>query len=299
MSIFNVAIIGVGRVGGALALALSEKGYEIKQLVARRREKAEEIAELIEPRPQIINSDELEKVSADVVFITTQDSEISVVAKNLTEKLDHLPVVFHTSGSLSSTVLKSLCDGGCETASIHPLVSISNSQLGATRFKNAYFCVEGDPEAVNIAKQIVDDLEGTSFSIETKNKTLYHASAITACGHLVALVSAAVEMLSKCGLSEEKSQEILMPLIVSTVQNLSVQTPAEALTGTFARADVEAMQKHLQILNENSAPELSEIYKMLGSRSLQLAEQQGANKEKLEQMRQILTANSGQPITDN
>lgn len=131
-------------------------------------------------------------------------------------------------------------------------------------------------------------MEGNSFSIETKYKTLYHASAITACGHLVALVSAAVEMLSKCGLSAEKSQQILLPLINSTVQNLAVQTPAEALTGTFARADVDVMQKHLQILNENSEPELLEIYKTLGLRSLKLAEQQGANKEKLEQMNQIL-----------
>ena len=207
---------------------------------------------------------------------------------SLAEKLEHLPFVFHTSGSLSSGVLKILCDGGCEVASIHPLVSISDAKLGAERFKAAYFCVEGDPEAVSVAKQIVDDLEGISFSIETKYKTLYHASAVTACGHLVALVSAAVEMLSKCGLSEEKSQQILLPLINSTIQNLAAQTPAEALTGTFARADVDVMQKHLEILNENSEPELLEIYKTLGLRSLKLAEQQGADKEKLDRMREIL-----------
>lgn len=288
MSIFNVAIIGTGRVGGALAIALSAKGYHVSQLVARSPEKAEEIAKLIEPRPQIIDSEELEKISADVIFITTQDSEIPAVVKNLTEKLEHLPFVFHTSGALSSSVLQPLCDGGCEVASIHPLVSISDAKLGTQRFKSAYFCVEGDPEAVNIAKQIVDDLGGISFSIETKYKTLYHASAVTACGHLVALVSAAVEMLSKCGLSEEKSQQILLPLISSTIQNLAAQTPAEALTGTFARADVDVMQKHLQILDENSEPELLEIYKTLGLRSLKLAEQQGVNKEKLELMNQIL-----------
>lgn len=288
MSIFNVAIIGTGRVGGALAIALSAKGYEVSQLVTRNTEKAEELAELIEPRPQIIDSEELEKLSANAVFITTQDSEIAAVAVNLAEKLEHLPFVFHTSGSLSSDVLQPLCDGGCEVASMHPLVSISDAKLGAERFKDAYFCIEGDPEAVSVAKQIVDDLEGTSFSIETKYKTLYHASAVTACGHLVALVSAAVEMLSKCGLSEEKSQQILLPLINSTIQNLAVQTPAAALTGTFARADVDVMQKHLHILNENSEPELLEIYKTLGLHSLKLAEQQGANKEKIERMSQIL-----------
>lgn len=288
MSILDVAIIGIGRVGGALALALSDKGYQISQLVTRNREKAEKIAELIDPHPRIISADDLEDISADVIFITTPDSEISGVADKLSENLDHLPVVFHTSGSLSSRVLKVLSDSGCEVGSIHPLASISHPQLGAKRFKDAYFCVEGDSEAVIVGRQLVEDLEGKPFSIETKYKTLYHASAITACGHFVALVSAAVEMLSKCGLSEEKAQEILLPLIVSTVQNLSVQTPAEAITGTFARADVSGMQNHLQTLRTNSTGELLDIYKILGLRSLQLAEKQGANKERLEQMKEIL-----------
>lgn len=292
MSIFNVAIIGVGKVGGALAIALSERGYEISQLVTRRYEKAREIARLIEPRPQVISSEELEKVSADVVFITTQDSEITVVAEALAEKLEHLPFVFHTSGALSSKVLKSLRDGGCEVASIHPLISISDAKLGAKRFKNSYFCIEGDSEAVNIAEQMIEDLEGKPFSIETKHKILYHAAAVTACGHLVALISAAIEMLSKCGLSREKSQQILLPLISGTIQNLAVQTPAEALTGTFARADIEGARKHLQTLRENVSPELLEIYKTLGLHSLPLAEQQGANKEKLEKIREILSADN-------
>lgn len=292
MSIFDIAIIGVGKVGGALALALSEKGYEVSQLVARSVEKAERVAELIEPRPQIIDSEELELVSADVVFITTQDSEIPVVAKNLIDKIDHLPVIFHMSGSLSSRILQPLCDGGCDVASIHPLVSISNPQLGAKRFKDSYFCIEGDLEAVTIGTQIVEDLEGKPFSIETKYKTLYHASAITACGHLVALISTAVEMLSKCGLTPEESQKVLLPLITGTVQNLSVQTPAEALTGTFARADVDGMQKHLQTLRENTSAETQEIYRILGLRSLPLAAEQGANSEQLEKIKEILTISS-------
>lgn len=299
MNIFNVAIIGVGRLGGALAIALSEKGYEVNQIVTRKYEKAKAIAELIESRPQILSSEELEKISADVIFITTQDSEISAAVENLVERLEHLPFVFHTSGSLSSEVLKSLSDEGCEVASMHPLVSISDAKSGAKYFKNAYFCIEGDSEAVNVAKQIIDDLEGKSFSIGTKYKTLYHASAVTACGHLVALVSAAIEMLSECGLSKAESQKVLLPLINSTVRNLSAQTPAEALTGTFARADVGTLQKHLQTLHENSPPELREIYRILGIHSLPLAKLQGANEENLEQMKQILSTGNGQRTTDN
>lgn len=288
MSIFSVAIIGVGRVGGALAIALSKKGYEVSQLVTRKYEKAKEIAESIEPRPQVISSEELEKISADVVFITTQDSEIPAVVEVLTERLEHLPYVFHTSGSLSSSVLQPLCNEGCEVASMHPLVSISDAKLGAQHFKNAYFCIEGDPEAVNLAEEIVEALEGTSFSIKTKYKSLYHAAAVTACGHLVALISAAIEMLSECDISKEDSQKFLLPLINSTIQNLSSQTPTQALTGTFARADVDALERHLQALHTIFSPDLLEIYLTLGLRSLPLAESQGADKERLHQIKQIL-----------
>ena len=102
-----------------------------------------------------------------------------------------------------------------------------------------------------------------------------------ACGHLVALVDAAIEMLSKCGLNETDAQEILLPLIKSTVENLETQTTAESLTGTFARADVATFEKHLEMLQRNVSAQILEIYLLLGARSIRLAEKQGADKANL------------------
>ena len=169
--------------------------------------------------------------------------------------------------------------------SIHPLVSISDSVLGASRFADVYYCIEGDAEAVELAETIVADLGGKTFEIESKFKTLYHASAVTACGHLVALIDVAIEMLSKCGLDSAQSKEILLPLIESTVENLKNQTTVEALTGTFARADEETFEKHLKILKENVSKEALAVYLQLGARSVHLAEEQGADREKLEKLR--------------
>ena len=289
MNIYNIAIIGVGKMGGALALTFSKKNYKVTQLFTRNYEKAEEIAKLIEPRPKILGSEEFEKINADIVFITTQDSEIATVAENLAERLEILPYIFHTSGALSSKVLEKLNKNGCQVGSIHPLISISDAKIGTDSLKGAYFCLEGDTLAVDLATQIIANLEGIPFSIETKYKPLYHASAVTACGHLVALVSTAVEMLSNCGLSKTQAQTILFPLIKSTVENLSLQTPTEALTGTFARADTETLKLQLAALEKIDSRELLEIYKLLGLRSLHLAAEQGTDAEKLEQMRQILS----------
>ena len=280
----KISIIGAGRLGGALAIALSKRGCEIENLAGRNLEKAERIAASVEPKPQIILSGEFSLISSDVIFITTQDSEIAAVARRLRETLAHQPVVFHTSGALSSDVLKNLKVIGCPTGSLHPLVSVSDPVVGAGKFAGAYFCVEGEAAAVKIGRAIVGKLGGNSFSIAAKFKTLYHASAVTACGHLVALIDAAIEMLTKCGLAEAEAQKILLPLIKSTVENLETQSTAESLTGTFARADIPTFEKHLAALRENVSPEILEIYLQLGRRSLPLAEKQGANAANLEKI---------------
>jgi predicted short-subunit dehydrogenase-like oxidoreductase (DUF2520 family) len=280
----NISIIGAGRLGGALAIALAKRGYRIENLVARNNANAERIAENINPKPALLSSNEFSKITSDIILITTQDFEIENAAKQLAEKLENKPFVLHTSGALSSNVLHVLKDAGCKTGSIHPLVSISDAIRGAESFENVYFCVEGDAESVKVSEKIVADLKGKSFRVATEYKALYHASAVTMSGHLTALVDVGIEMLSKCGLENADAREIFLPLIKSTVENLETQTTSEALTGTFARADVKTFENHLKTLIENVSSEALEIYLQLGTRSAHLAERQGANREKLREI---------------
>ena len=264
-----------------MAIALAKNGHTIENLVARKIENAQRVAAVINPKPELLSSNELSEISSETILITTQDFEIEDAARQLAEKLKHKPFVFHTSGSLSSDILQTLKDAGCRIGSIHPLVSISDAVLGAKRFADVYFCVEGDAESVAVAEKIVSSLNGKSFRVATEYKTLYHASAVTASGHLVALIDVAIEMLGKCGLDETDAREIFLPLIKSTVENLQTQTTSAALTGTFSRADVKTVENHLKILRENVSTEAVEIYVQLGMRSAHLAERQGANPAKL------------------
>lgn len=275
----KVSIVGVGRVGGALALSLPRDKYSVVELVSRDKAVGIEVT-----NAKISTLDDLTETSPDIVFITTQDFEIKDVSRVLAEKLKN-SVVFHTSGSYPSTILSVLRKSGCKIGSMHPLVSVSKPELGPARFRGAFFCVEGDQEAVELGRTIVSDLGGRSFAIDTSFKTLYHASAVTACGHLVALFDAAVEMMTKCGLSETESREILLPLVSSTVQNLAQYDTAAALTGTFARADAETFTRHLTALNEIGDEDLLEIYLLLGERSLELAAKQGVSAERIETLR--------------
>ena len=268
----SVSIIGMGRVGGALRLALPAEKYSIDHVIARSGNDATKLSDISE-------------ITSDVVFVCTQDAEIVNAAAALAPLLRGSPVVLHTSGALASSILASLHEQGCAVGSMHPLVSISRPELGPERFRGAYFCVEGDDRAVETARQLVDDLGGRPFTIDTKHKTLYHAAAVTACGHFVALFDAAVEMMTKAGLAAEQAKEILFPLLLSTVQNLGGQSTAAALTGTFARADIDTFTRHLTALNEVGDEDLLEIYLLLGERSLELAAKQGVSPARIETLR--------------
>lgn len=281
----SVSIIGVGRIGGAFALGLNEKHYRIENLIARNLTNAKKILDKFEQKPVVCRFNELDTISSEIIFITTQDSEIKGIVSHLSKKsLRENTYIFHTSGSLSSEILNELKEKNCIIGSIHPLVSVSDSFLGVKRFINAYFCLEGELKAVRLAEQIVRELGGKAFSIETKYKSLYHASAVMACGHIVALIDASMELLIKCGLEANMAKEVLKPLIKSTVENVFEQNNSEALTGTFARADLDTLAKHIETIRENSTKDILEIYLNLGDRSLQLAEEQGIEEEKLKKM---------------
>lgn len=294
----SVAIVGAGRLGRALAIALSESGYSIEALVARRASKAEKVAGLLSRLPkgsdriQALGANHLAKLTpVDLVLIATPDDLVENTALRLAAlETGKAPgrTVLHTSGALSSAVLAPLADVGFNTGSLHPLVSVSDSRAGAKALRGAFYCVEGDKAATRMARRIVSDLQGKSFSIEPESKALYHAAALTAAGHLTALVDLAIEMLVSCGLNRQAAQRVLMPLVESAVHNLKESPPEKALTGTFARGDLATVQRHLDALSVYENAEALKIYKLLGIRSIELAQKNALEPQVLMQIRKLL-----------
>ncbi len=206
---------------------------------------------------------------ADVFLITTPDDQIANVAAQLA-RIDATkcrPAALHTSGALSAEALAPLRDRGWHTGSIHPLISVSED---IATLEGTFWSVEGDKAALRIGKAIVRDLGGRSFSIRSEDKPLYHAAAVMSAGNVVALFDVAIEMLVQCGLKRSEAQKILLPLIASTVRNLETKEPAAALTGTFARGDIETVKRHLKALNSNRLGDANQLFRLLGKRSLKL-----------------------------
>lgn len=277
----TVSIVGAGRLGTALGLALAHGGYHVEAMAARRKSHARRAARLIPTKPMALSCAELDRLPAsDLLFITTPDDLIGETAARiaaLTEKGKKPRTALHTSGALSSDELESLREVGFRTGSMHPLVSVSEVHAGALSLRTAFFCIEGERMAVSAARRIVRCFGARSFSINTKQKALYHAAAVMASGHMVAIFDIATEMLARCGMKEREARAILMPLVQSTIDNLKEYDPAHALTGTFARADVATARRHLEAINKEKMSEALAAYTLLGRRSLRLAKKRGAS----------------------
>ena len=288
----TVSVVGTGRLGTVLARALFQAGYRIQALVSQRASHAKAAASLVDRSAAALSGTQLHLLPpSNLILITTPDDKIAEIAQKLAfldGRSRRGSAVLHTSGALSSDVLSPLSDQGIHVGSLHPLVSISNSRAATTIFADAFFCLEGDAPAVRIARAIVRSLKGESFSIPSQHKPLYHAAAVLASGHVVALFDLAKTMLVQCGLTETKAQRVLLPLLQSTAKNLMRSDPARALTGTFARGDLVTVKRHLKAISASGRPATLEIYKLLGMTSLELASESHLDPKVLKEIKREL-----------
>jgi len=288
-----VAIIGAGRLGTALGLAMKAVGYKIEIVAADTASSAARSARALGSKTLALSSRQMNRLSPDqierlercsLVLIATPDDVIAMVAERLSElfaakriqgKGKQAPakirVALHTSGALAGNVLKPMRGAGFAIGSLHPLVSISESRSGAALLTQGFFFFFFDPGAVRMCRKIVSDLGGESFIIDSRHKALYHAAAVTASPHITALFDIALGMLKVCGLSSRQAQRVLLPLVKSTVANLTIQEPARALTGTFRRGDVSTMQKHLAAIKAANLPQALAVYVLLAQKSISMA----------------------------
>jgi 2-amino-4-hydroxy-6-hydroxymethyldihydropteridine diphosphokinase len=212
-------IVGAGRAGTALAAALGAAGWPEPRLFGRNAA----VAEIGE--------------GADLVIIATPDAAIGEVAESLPVSRER--VVAHLSGSLGLAVLAD----HPRVAALHPLVSMADAATGAQRLRGAWFAVAGDPRI----GAVVDALGGRSIRVADEDRAVYHAAAVVASNHLVALLGQAERIAATAGVPFEA----LLDLVNSSVANVASLGPAAALTGPAARGDEATIERHVAALDES------------------------------------------------
>lgn len=246
----SFAVIGAGKVGSALGLLLKERGFLPAGVSSRSLASAQRLAGQLHTKVYAHPADAAKL--ADWVFITTTDREIGPAAYRIARQGGCRPgqMVVHTSGALASSVMEPVRREGALAVSVHPLQSFTSIESARENLPGSCFALEGDQQALILAKGLVEELQGQCFVIRAEDKPLYHAAAVVASNYLVSLVHLSTTMYQKLGLNERQALDALFPLIQGTLNNIARTGPGAALTGPVARGDGTTLKGHLKALKK-------------------------------------------------
>ncbi len=271
----SLAIVGAGRVGRALGRRLREEGWKIGAIVTRSEAGSRRAARFIgSGKPYAGMTRHL--LASSIILIATPDHAIPDVARELAriggEELGGR-IVLHTSGALDATPLAPLRACGAAIGAMHPLQTFTG--VGVPPLEGRVFAVEGDASAVQAARQIARTLGGSPVRIAGQKKTLYHAAAAMAAGHVLALEEAATLLLVSLGMKRSEAVRALLPLTRQVLDNFQHVGPSTAWTGPLSRHDYKTVEAHLRALHD-SQPETAEAYEALNRLAARVLSQNAA-----------------------
>ena len=266
MSQPRVTIIGAGRMGQGLGLALKRRGYKIALVARTPRD--------VTPPLMLHQGSRAEATAeAELVLIATPDDAIGSVAAELAREgaITRDQVVLHLSGLLDRTALLPLEETGAGCGSFHPLQSVAEAATAAERLKGAYVGIEGDDRALVSAERLANTLRMIPVRIPASAKPAYHAGAAFVANYTVALVGVAERLARGAGVSPEIAARIYLPLLGGAVANLNALGPAASLTGAVRRGDEQTIRAHLKALS----PEDQTLYRTVSRAAITLAKEAG------------------------
>lgn len=268
-------VVGCGRAGRTFARVFSRDGaFVIGDLLDRTQALAGNAVAFIGSGRAVSALSAMR--GADVWMLTPPDDQIvpcgkALAASGLLRKGD---VVFHCSGALPSRELAEVMGAGTAVASIHPLKSFADPALAAQTFRGTYCAAEGDAAALAVLRPAFE-LSGAHVSdVDAAFKTIYHAANVIVCNYLTALMEVGLRGYEKSGLQRAVALRMMEPLVRETVDNVFRLGTAPALTGPISRGDSAIVARQVDALSAWD-PRVAEIYKQLGSVSVELARAQG------------------------
>ncbi len=283
------AIVGAGKVGTALARLLSGAGYEFIGAASRSIESAQDACRFAGDGRACTDPADVAR-SADLLLITVPDDAIRSVCEELARAnaIKRGAVVAHCSGALPSSILESARSAGAHVGSLHPMQSFATARQAVRLLPGSVCCVEGDEEAVSLLEEVGRALGCRPVTIATEDKALYHAAGCAASNYLVAVLELALNLAHAAGIDREKALHMLVPLVKGTVENFERLGSPACLTGPIARGDVETVRRHVRAIAA-SAPDLLEIYKVLGLKTVHLGLAKGSlSPDRAEDLRRML-----------
>ncbi|MDQ1712174.1 MAG: hypothetical protein QOE45_1624 [Frankiaceae bacterium] len=251
-----VGVVGVGRVGSALAVALGRAGHRIVAVsgvsAASRRRAADRL-----PNAAVLPADEVVG-AADLVLLTVPDDALAAVVEGLAAVGAFKPgqLVAHTSGRHGLDVLSAAARQGALPLALHPVMTFAGGSEDVERLVGTSFGVTAPEPLRAVGEALVVEMGGEPVWVPEEQRVLYHAALAWVSNNLVTLVSTAADLLRQAG--AERPDLLLAPLLGAALDN-ALRRGDDALTGPVARGDAGTVSAHLDVLRAN-APEVVPAY---------------------------------------
>jgi predicted short-subunit dehydrogenase-like oxidoreductase (DUF2520 family) len=231
----TIAIVGRGRLGPALAGALTATGHFVTGPLGRGADGA----------------------GAEVVLLCVPDGEIAAAARAVAPR-DGL-LVGHCSGATGLDVL-----APHEAFGLHPLMTVTR---GPAQFAGAGAAIAGTTErAVDAARTLAEALGMRPFAVADEDRAAYHAAASIAANFLTTLEGAGERLAATAGVP----REALVPLVRAAVDNWAALGARGALTGPIVRRDEVTVERQRAAVAERT-PELLALFDALAAATRDLA----------------------------
>ena len=245
----QVVLIGSGNVGWHLGHVLQARGLDILQVYSRKKSKAKALAKSLKS-PFCSDLSQV-KMGADLYIIAVKDDAIAVVAEQI-QKAVRNALVVHTSGSLSSKVLKPFAK---RYGNFYPLQTFSLNR--PVSFDGIPIFIQANlKKDRNALLTLGQGVSSNSKLLTDQQKPYLHLAAVIANNLGNHLFSIAEQVLNEQDL--ELSE--IIPLILESANKIKSLKPKMAQTGPAKRGDSIVVQSQLDLIED---PQIASIYKLL------------------------------------
>jgi len=268
----DIAVVGAGRVGTALAIRLRDAGHRIVG-VSGRTETTRRAGRFLPDVPVVEPGVAAKRAS--VVLVGTPDDRIAETVTALAGEraVGAGQTVAHLSGATSLDALSAVRSAGADVLSIHPLQTFPDVESAVARIPGSGIAITALFEpGFALGERLATEVGGRPFRLADEAKPLYHAAAVFASNYLVAITSLAEELFRDAGLPEPL--ELFLPLQRATLDNIAALGPAAALTGPAVRGDAGTVARNLEAIAKH-APQALAAYAALADVAIEVGIRSG------------------------
>lgn len=245
----NVAIIGSGNTASVLGRLLKHNNHNIVQIASRNPAHAKLLADELGAKHTDLKG--LIDITADIYIVSVSDAAITECFHFL--KVHNKPV-FHTAGSVSKDILKSVSDN---YGVIYPLQTLRKEMLEIPEIP--ILIDTNNKSTLSLILELAINISNDVRIVDEEFRMKTHMAAVVVnnfTNHLYALAENYCKM-------EQLDFGLLKPLIKETAIRIEHLSPSKVQTGPAVRNDVKTIDKHMNLLN--SYPELKALYLKLSN----------------------------------